>query len=145
MDVVTIKDWRRPGDMSAEDWETVPEHAKRRYNLSLQNYDEALELYDRKETVKNRRNAEKHRQLYLENKKWLMWFFVPPPVEPPPLDAKTKELTCCICLVKQVNRCLPCGHTLCSLCLPEMLKHNNCACPTCRIIFDGKSVFKLFI
>jgi hypothetical protein len=145
MEVIRIKRFRRPTEMTASQFDGVPEHAAQQYNVLLQVYDDARDLFTQRPTIKNRKEAEKTCKTFLEYQKWLLWFFVPPPVEPPPPDAKTKELTCCVCLVKQVNRCLPCGHTLCSLCLPEMLKRDDCACPTCRAPFAFKSVSKLFI
>ncbi|CAL4113710.1 unnamed protein product [Meganyctiphanes norvegica] len=52
-----------------------------------------------------------------------------------------ESIKCEICfhpfnIIKRRPRCLPCGHSFCSLCLKEIVNQNIITCPTCRQFYE---------
>jgi len=132
----------RPHSISYEIWKTVPHHAREEYWQLSRSYRAACALVDTNPLKKNKVALDKIYKQYSEYRQWLEHIFIPPPPPPEIQDAKSPETACCICLVKKVNRCLPCGHTLCSECLPKL---TECSCPTCRTAFKMETVKPLFL
>jgi hypothetical protein len=132
----------RPSSMSLEIWKTVPSHAQHEYNALLANYKSVRNEYNNTRLKKHEAACLKINKQLKEYEQWLEHIFIPPPPPPEIQDAKSPETACCICLVKKVNRCLPCGHTLCSECLPKL---TECSCPTCRTAFKMETVKPLYL
>jgi hypothetical protein len=132
----------RPSEISAEVWKTVPKHARLEYNALLTNHKNVYALYNTSGLKKHLALSLKINKQLKEYHLWLEHIFIPPPPPPEIPDATSPETACCICLVKKVNRCLPCGHTLCSECLPKL---TECSCPTCRTAFKMETVKPLFL